>query len=89
MPANDQFSTFGAGITSPAENAAAITPSNSVDLDYVTRAIYVGGAGNLAVVMKGGDTVTFFGAVAGSVIPIRAARVLATGTTATSLVGLR
>ena len=89
MPAIDDFSTFGPGVSSPAVHAVAITPNNGADLAYATRSIWVGGAGDVAVVTIGGDTITFFGAGAGSIIPIRAARVLATGTTATNLVGLR
>lgn len=65
-----------------------ITPSDSVDLTYVTRGIYVGSAGNLAVIMANGDTVTFVGISAGAIHPIQAKRVKLTGTTAGSLVGV-
>lgn len=72
----------------PADSAAAVTPHDTNELTAVTRGIYVGGDGNLAVVTKGGQTVTFTGVVAGSVIPVRAKKVLATGTTATNIVAL-
>ena len=89
MPATDQFSFNQEGLTSPADNAVAVTPSNSTDLTYATRAIYVGGAGNVVVTMVGGGSnVTFTGVQAGSILPIRVTRVLSTGTTATSIVAL-
>jgi len=69
-------------------NAAAITPSDSADLADVTQAIYVGGAGVLVVIMQGGQTVTFSGIAAGTVLEVRASRVKATGTTATLLLAL-
>lgn len=66
--------------------AAAITPSDSASQTY--RAIYVGGAGNVAVKTTGGNTVTFTAPPVGSIIPVEVQQVLATGTTATLLIGL-
>ena len=76
------------GIENPAVDAFAITPSDTADVKEVTRAIYVGGDSDIAVVMKSGASVTLHSVVAGTMIPIRVSRVLATGTTATNLVGL-
>ena len=66
----------------------AITPSNSTDLDELTKAVYVGGAGNIVAVDWLGNTTTFVGVLAGTVLPIRVRRVNATSTTATNLVAL-
>ncbi|MBU9261982.1 spike base protein, RCAP_Rcc01079 family [Burkholderia multivorans] len=66
--------------------AAAITPSDTAAQTY--RAIYVGGAGNVAVKTTGGNTVTFTAPPVGSIIPVEVQQVLATGTTATLLIGL-
>lgn len=85
---NDPFATYAAGLSSPAVHAMTITPSDDEDLPVPTRAIYVGAPGDVAVVMMGGETVTFPGAVAGTTLPIRVRRVLATGTTSGALVGL-
>lgn len=72
----------------PATAAIAITTSDSTDFAAgVCRAIYVGGAGNVVAIVNG-SAVTFVSAQAGSVLPIRASRVNATSTTATSLVAL-
>lgn len=72
----------------PAEYAVAVTPSDGSDLAQATRALYIGVAGNVAVNMPDGGSVTFVGLTAGQILPIRAKRVLATGTTATSIVAL-
>ena len=89
MSAVDDFGTFASGLEAPADKALAIAPSNGVDLEFATRAIYVGSGGDLRVEMQGGGLVTFVGVPGGTVLPVRVARVYATGTTATSLVGLR
>ena len=85
---SDKFSNYHSGLESPAERAFAITGNDSTDLTVTPRAIYVGGAGNVKVTTLGGDTVTFNGAVAGTIIPVRVTRVFSTGTTATNLIGL-
>lgn len=73
----------------PGYFAQPVTPSDTVDLAYCTRGLYVGGAGNVTVVMQGdGSTVLFTGVPAGTVLPIAVARVKATGTTATSMVAI-
>jgi hypothetical protein len=71
-----------------ATNGAAVTPSDTVDLAFTSRAIYVGGAGALTVILSSGVTVTFAVVPAGSWLWIAATRVKATGTAATSIVAL-
>jgi len=85
---SDDFENHTAGLTSPARNAAAITPSDTADLASATRALYVGQSGNVRLVTVAGQTVTFNNMLPGVVYPLRVARVLATGTTATGLVAL-
>lgn len=84
----DRFASHARGLSAPADHAFAITPDDGTDLSYVTRALYVGSAGAVTVVMAEGTTITFSGLFAGQVLPVRVRRVLATGTTATALVGL-
>lgn len=73
----------------PAKRAAAITPSDATDLETPTRGIYIGVTGDVTVDLEdSGTTILFKGAVAGSVLPVEAKRVRATGTTATNLVAL-
>lgn len=75
--------------TLPASKAVALTPNDDTDLAATVRAVYVGGVGNLAVILKDDTTaVIFAGVPIGTLLPILVRRVLATGTTATSLIGL-
>lgn len=73
--------------TGPAAFAKVITPADS-DLDDVTRSIYIGGTGNLAVTMLGGGIVLFSAIPAGTVLPIRVSQIRSTLTTATLIVGM-
>jgi hypothetical protein len=84
----DRFPTRAGSVSAPAKHAFAVTPSDSTDLAQETRALYVGSSGNLAVIMASGETVTFAGVAAGSLLPIRVDRVKATGTTASDILGV-
>jgi hypothetical protein len=87
MPATDPF--YGKrSLDGPGEDADEIVPHDANELTYVTRAIYVGGAGNMSVVTAKGTSVVFTGLPAGIVLPVRIRKVLATGTTATNLVAI-
>ncbi|MBY3073409.1 hypothetical protein HFO71_24140 [Rhizobium laguerreae] len=77
----------------PAGWVWAVTPSDTVDLVIPTRALFVGGAGNLSVqafdpATKKLATVVLTGVTAGSVLPIEVTRVNSTSTTATTIVAL-
>lgn len=67
---------------------AAVTPSDSVDIvGGITRALWVGGAGNVRAIM-GGAEVNFLAVPAGTLLKIACTRVNSTGTTATNIVAL-
>lgn len=83
----DTFDGYVLGLESPATNAFAIIPNDTTELPTVTRALNVATSGAVRVTTLSGDTVTLFVA-AGGVMPIRVSRILATGTTATGIVGL-
>jgi hypothetical protein len=70
-----------------AVGSTAITPSDTATIP-ATKGIFIGGAGNLAVTMANGNTVTFTGLSAGVVHPISVTKISATGTTATSILAL-
>jgi hypothetical protein len=84
----DTFKTFARSLTSPAERAAEIAPSDAEPLAHVTRALYVGGAGDVALRLSGGGEAVLRNLPAGSLLPLRVAMVRRAGTTATHLVGL-
>jgi len=65
-----------------------VTPSDSVNLTDVPRAIYVGGTGDVVAVSADGSVKTFANVSAGSILPIRPVRINSTSTTATSLLAL-
>jgi hypothetical protein len=69
-------------------DAFAITPNDGVDLAIPTRAIYIGGAGNIRVMTEEGHDVVFTAIAVGIVHPLRVTRVFATNTTATLILGL-
>jgi len=86
--ASDEFQGTSTGLDSPARRALAVTPDDDTDLTYVTRGLYIGGEGNIAVVTSGGDTVVFTALSAGTLLPVRVSRVRSTSTTATNIVAL-
>ena len=88
MSISDKFSEYTSGLSSPICGGFDITPDDATDLASVTRAIILGTAGDVAVVLKNGDAITLPALAAGVIYPVRVSRVLATGTTATGLKGL-
>ncbi|MGO4815252.1 hypothetical protein AB4156_37700 [Cupriavidus sp. 2MCAB6] len=88
MPPNDKFASSAKAITGPSETYFAITPSDTVDFAEIANSIRVGTGGDVVAVRPDGTSVTFKNCAAGEVLPIRARRVNASGTTALDLVGL-
>lgn len=67
----------------------AISKSDTDELTYVVRGIYVGGAGDLALKMRGDtNAVVYKGRPAGSILPGYFVQVMSTNTTATDIVGV-
>jgi hypothetical protein len=73
----------------PFRAGVALTPSDSTVYTPPLDALFVGGAGNLALTGVDGASYTLNGALAGTLYNISASKVLATGTTATNIVALR
>lgn len=71
----------------PSYDAFSVTPSDATVIAF--RGLYIGGSGNVAVVTQAGNTVTFPNMNAGQTYPIMGTKVLATGTTATGIVGMK
>lgn len=67
----------------------AVTPSDAVALvDGVTKGLYVGGAGNISLLMADGTSATFNAIAIGVIHPLGVKRVNATGTTATNILAV-
>ena len=87
MPIADPYADLVPATDGPLVGGFAVTPAVA-DLPVVTRALMVGGAGDVAVVLRNGNQITLPGLQPGAVYPIRVTRVLVAGTTATGIVGL-
>lgn len=85
---SNTYANYAAGLDAPASKALDVVPSDTTDLSVFPRGIYVGSGGDVKVTTIGGSTVTFVGVPTGAVLPVRAARVHATGTTASALIGV-
>lgn len=84
----DPFASHQKGLQAPADSCAAVTPANS-DLANTTRALYIGTAGDVALILANDSAaVTFKGVPAGTILPVRAKQVRSTGTTAADIVAL-
>lgn len=79
---------FAVSRSDPATSGAAVTPADGADLGSVSRALWVGGAGDVKVTLRDGTAVTLTAVPAGSLLPLQCTRVWATGTTATAIVAL-
>ena len=84
----DPFQNFGDSAADPARRAFAVTPSDSVALTQLPKALLIGGAG--LVVLRPVDSAAdvTISVAAGQIVPIRASHVRAGGTTATGIVAL-
>jgi hypothetical protein len=68
----------------PAENCAAIVADSTAPFE----SLYVGGGGNVRVLLKDGSSVTFNSVGTGTFMPVTGVLVKSSATTATNLVGL-
>ncbi len=88
----DLFSKKVTELNSPARSAFAVTPSDTVDLPFVSRALYIGTGGsnfNLNVLLeKDSVPVLLKNIPSGTHLYIRAKRVYSTDTTVTDIVAL-
>lgn len=80
----DTFDSHSTSITAPPSNADVVVPSDTNDLPFVSRAIYVGTPGDVHVLTQGGQDITYK-ALSGTKI-LRVERIFATGTTASDII---
>lgn len=80
---------YGAEIM-PAGHAEAVTTGDTSANNFSreAEALYVGGAGDVALVLPSGTAITFVGVPAGTILPVRCIRVNTSNTDATNMVAL-
>ncbi len=78
----DSFADRQTGLSDVGIHHFTIAPSDSADLPVRVRAIYCKADGTITVRDEGGTDVAY-PMTAGAILPFRAVRVLATGTTGT------
>lgn len=89
-PAKDQNGGNSGLVASQARAAFAVTPNDDDDFDLYAKGLYIGAAGDVAIIPvtnDDNDVVILYNHPIGYV-PIQVRRVLATGTSADSIVGL-
>lgn len=84
----DRYEDHTSSLVSPATAGVAVLPSDTADLAQTSRALYVGQGGDLSLVLASGSAVTLLAVPSGALLPLRARRVHATGTTAAGVVAL-
>lgn len=84
----DQFSNVADEVSAPATRVGAVVPHDGNPLSDIPKALYIGGGGTIVLAGTSGGDATLANVPAGSVLPIRARFVRATGTTATNIVAL-
>ncbi len=86
MSVPDLYANMAPDLLGPAVHAAAVTPSDSADLAYVSKRLWVGTGGNVTVITLGGETVQYVAVPNGCYLQVRATRVKSTGTSASNIV---
>ncbi|MCB2111645.1 MAG: hypothetical protein H6895_08620 [Defluviimonas sp.] len=81
---SNPFKNRAPGLSGPATDIMPVTPSDSNEFATTAIALYVVGAGTVAVMTASGTTRSF-AVPAYSYVPLGVRRVLATGTTATGI----
>jgi len=89
VPAADPYGSFGDTVSSPANRAVTVTPSDTAPLADIPKALYVGTGGT--IVMRGKSDAadrTWKNVPSGAFLPFRAEYIRATGTTAADILAL-
>ena len=87
MSAAERFAQVADSPLAVARGGVAVVPNDTTAVQF--RALYIGVTGAVSVVGFDGNTVVFANVPGGTVLPIAVIKVRATGTTATSIVGLK
>jgi hypothetical protein len=85
----DRFALYADAVSAPSRSQRAVTPNDTTDLpDGACKALHAVGAGSIVTIGVDDTAAVTHYIVQGGMLPIRARRVLSTGTTATGIVAL-
>ena len=87
MPAINKYGYRAKNVSSPADDVFLVTPSDTDDLTYITKAIRLsatGTSGNVVIITEAGNQRTI-PMLAGEQWDVSVRRIMATGTTATGI----
>lgn len=88
MPAIDKQAHLGDTTDFPAKSLREVYPDDELELDFISKALYVGTGGDLLILAQEDATPVFFQNVpSGAIIPVRAKKVML-GTSAENIVAL-
>lgn len=87
---SNPYDSFAYRVDAQYPHAKPVTPSDTVDLPTMARALWIGGAGsgNLKVDTAGGETAVSLSSVGTGLLPISVTRVYSTGTDVTNIVAI-
>lgn len=88
LPPPDRFDRSADSPSSPARDAFLVIPHDTVALPRLPKALLIGVAGALTLRAVDGTADVSFAVTAGQIVPIRAAFVRSSGTSASQIVGL-
>ncbi len=84
----DQFAGTMDSVAAPATRVAAVVPHDTQVLGDLPKALFVGTGGSIVLRGASGSEAVLKNVASGTVLPVRAALVKATGTTAADIVAL-
>lgn len=88
----DKYGAFVSNVSDPARKSIAVAPSDTQDLADVPTSLYVGNGGDITMIgidaPSGAPGVLWKNVPAGMILPFRARRILAAGTTAANILAL-
>ncbi|WP_294293507.1 hypothetical protein [uncultured Sphingomonas sp.] len=84
----DPFSNVADAPSAPATRLVPVVPHDTNPLSEVPKALYIGTGGTIVLAGVAGDDATLINVSDGTILPIRARFVRASGTTAHAIVGL-
>lgn len=88
MPAIDTMAQRGDTVDFSAKRLRAVTPHDTNELEFVAKALFVGTGGTISIIAQEDTAAVSLTVATGSIVPVRAKLVRATGTTATGIVAL-